>query len=174
MKYGTGEDEPSNSGPIIKGQVMDIAGQQGPKAPGTGPDATMMQQGRPLAKSRERIIHAKAVRTVGPRYGVGEREIEFLAALDLFMIMRRKEGIGAIYSQLIDWTGARPNWKKRMREAERNARKNGLTEEIPRRKGRAIDITEKGRRCLEDYCKRFAEVEEVIRAEIRGNGREQA
>lgn len=169
MKYGQGPDTPSNRGPLSTQQPTDNAGQERPTAPGTGIIIESEQRAEIVAtnkRSGERIFHAKATRTIAWKYNVGPWELEYIGALDLFLKISGREGIGARQAQFIDWTGARTNWKHRMREAQQRAEREGLIEFIPAKGGKVIDITEKGRRCLEDYCKRFEEVKEDTRQRI--------
>lgn len=126
--------------------------------------AETMKEGRPLA-GNERTFHAKALRHVCGKFEeINAWGVEFVAALSAYLILSGRENIGVRAEDVIEWSGARARWKKRMREGMREAVTGEFVDEIKvpslgdGRPGTFYDITEKGRRMLEIYNRRFEEV----------------
>lgn len=178
MKYGQGPDTPSNLGPIDQPAPMDSAGQERPKSPGTGIDWITGRECDAVAMGAgSRTIHAKANRSIAGRHQIGSWCIEYLCGLHAYLLLTGKEGIGVRRAQFIDWTGARPNWKKRLREGQAEALEYGYIELIPSSTGHAVDLSEKGKRLIEEYDRRYKEIvqdmrERRIRAMIEREARD--
>lgn len=116
----------------------------------------------------DRTFHAKALRHVcGVYQDIDQWAVEFIAALLTYEIFTNREYVGVTLDALIDWTGARARWQKRMQEGMRQAVGGGYVEVIQApsvgdgQPGRYYDITEKGRRVYDAYNRKFAEVAEV-------------
>lgn len=113
----------------------------------------------------ERVIHSKVTRYIAAKYGLNVWGQEFLGALDAYITMEARENIGVPERRFIDWTGARKRWKKRMDEGSRECKDLGLIDRFPFGSGFCIDISHKGRVILDDYSKRFDEIQQDFEAQ---------
>lgn len=122
----------------------------------------------PIAYSK--ALHAKAERFICIKYeGLNLWGLEFTAALACYLVLSGREGVGVSVQDVVEWTGARPRWKKRMEEGAREAEAAGCIERIRSgvfggREGYVMDVTAKGRRVLADYDKRMEELQEDFEA----------
>lgn len=140
--------------------------QDGENVAGGGRGLNSVNEVGSLASARpgEKIIHAKATRYIAATHGLNVWGLEYLAALEIYLSIKARENIGVEESAFIDWTGARGNWKKRMKEGSKECGALGLVDRFPFGPGHCIDLSHKGRRVLVDYGRRFEE----IRADIEG------
>lgn len=118
----------------------------------------------------QRVLHNKALRHIAGKYQeLNLWGIEFIAALAAYLAISDRENVGVNVKDVIEWTGARSRWQKRMQEGAREAEAAGCIERIRSgvfggREGFVMDLTEKGRRVLADYDKRMKELQEDFEA----------
>lgn len=121
------------------------------------------QQVRTIARQRgDKAIDAKAIRGVCGMYGITANELEALAILETYLVLHDRVNVGAAERAIIDWSGARPGWKKKMRQAFAMAKHGGWVDEFRSKQGHAIDLTDKGRSVLDAYNRRYAEILEDL------------
>lgn len=106
----------------------------------------------------QRIIHSKVTRHMAGKYKLNMWAQEFLSALGLYLIMHNRVDIGVAHDPFVDWTGSKPNWKKRMAQGGRECLALGCISRHKFRNGHVIDITHKGRQLLNAYEVKFIEI----------------
>lgn len=125
-------------------------------------------KGVPNAYSK--ALHAKAERFVCIKYeGLNIWGLEFTAALACYLVLSGRENVGANVQDVVEWTGARHRWQKRMYEGAAEAEAAGCVERIRSgvfggREGYVMDVTAKGRRVLADYDRRMEELQDDFEA----------
>lgn len=138
------------------------AGQIETNVPGAGRERDEEQDNKPVARSAERAIHNKAFRTIAGRHDLGPWTLEYIATLSTYLRVRHLENIGTAEDIFIDWSGARTNWKRKMKGARQEAEIKGLIDIFKSGVGHAIDLSHKGRMILHEYDERYEEIEKDL------------
>ena len=108
-------------------------------------------------------IHNKTVRAVAARFeGINQDAINILGIASTYMILKGR--IADNRERIVDWSGARPNWKKRMNRGIDEGLKEGIFNRIEGPFPNWIEISQKGERILEFYNSRFEEIREELEA----------
>lgn len=121
-----------------------------------------------------KYIDAKVVRYIAATYGIGDKALQALAIVDTWLILFDRVNVGGSQDVIVDWSGARPNWKRRIAEGIKECLMLGVLERFPKKNGHAIDKTTKGARILEAYARRFEEIKEELEERKEGNRRKKA
>lgn len=151
-------------------------GQEGTNAPGGAPIESERRREALTITTRpgEKIIHSKVVRFIAAHYGLNVWGTEYLAALESYLLIMQRQGIGVPEEAFIEWTGARGNWQKQMNRGGRECKEAGAVERFHFSVGHCIDLTEKGRFILKEYGRRFEEIKEELRIKAAGNSIKEA
>lgn len=153
------QDQPASAnaeGPTDAGQNVAVAALSG----------LSLNKVKSLAatKGGEKIIHAKATRHIAGVFGLNLWGLEYLGALVVYIDKEGRHGAGVDELRFIDWTGARSNWKRRMKQGGAECLALGMVDRFPFGTGYCIDISQKGERVIEEYNRRFEEIQRATRA----------
>lgn len=139
-------------------------------------DSNTIETVSTLHLAGERIWHHKALRHVcGVFPEINQWGVEFVGILLTWLRLHGRENVGGALDTVSDWSGARRRWDKRIKEGCAEAVAGGFVEAIPYGNGGYVyDITQKGRRMLQAYDRRYNEVKEdnEARAVVRALERE--
>lgn len=128
--------------------------------PATGSNASYLES-LSLAGT-DIIIHAKAVRYIAGFYGLGSKELNALAIADMWLILNDRVNVGGSMDAMVEWSGARKRWKHSVTQAMLRCLDEGVLEKFAHGPGHAVDLTEKGRKILLAYDRRFREIKEDL------------
>lgn len=110
-----------------------------------------------LAKPFEEIqVHNKAVRMTAVKYpGADVRALNSLAIVETYLILHRRQR--ANIDEIIDWSGASNNWKKRVSKGIREAIEHNFLGVV----GKTVFLNSSGLEVLEGYNSFFEEAKAI-------------
>lgn len=110
----------------------------------------------------EKYYDAKATRTTCAHFGINLNTIEGTSITWMYLQREGLNDIGAPISDILNWSGARNNWQRKISRGIEAAIKDKMLERIPFSRGYRILVTMKGTRVLDFYASQF----DIIKADI--------
>lgn len=109
-----------------------------------------------------KYFDAKATRVTCAHFGINLPAIEGTSITWLYLVKEARQDIGASIVDILDWSGSRPNWQRKIKKGIEEAVKDNMLERIPFNGGYRILVTTKGERVLNFYSSQF----DIIKADI--------
>ena len=117
-----------------------------------------------MPKLGDKSIDGKVIRFIHSQYQIGINEMQSLGILAAYIYLRGRENVGVSRTEMLDWSGARSRWQRKVSQGIDECIRLGAIEVIPANNGSTIDITHKGKQVLRSYELRFEEVRKDIEA----------
>lgn len=106
-----------------------------------------------------KAVDAKATRWIAAQYGLHASQLETLSIVWCWLFLNGKLDVGGAAQTIVDWSGARRAWKRRIDEGIRECIGQGVIDKTPSRNGGfRIKVSQKGLYILQQWRVRTNEL----------------